>query len=99
MAQSKHTPGPTGGKWHYENGAVYAEIETVDGSKVYPTICTVDARTTACHRNGQFIAVAPLMLAALREIVADYDSRIPRERQSPVIKTTRAVIRAATGEE
>lgn len=66
MSQSpcnvKHTPGP----WDHVAGHVHAEIQTVNGERLYPTVAIVDHSTSRWEDNAHLIAAAPELLEALR---------------------------------
>lgn len=102
----KHTPGP----WFIEHDASQFENHAAISAKTHGMLAHVvwkmedDDQTPECEANARLIAAAPDLLAALREISADYADRFDLESPSTnpgikiVIEQARAAIAKATGE-
>src|ERR1700730_11744210 len=78
---AEHTPGP----WRYVSGVIVADIP--DGNLMRHNAAIADIMaawksSSAMHANGELIAAAPDLLAALQALVTDW-SLVPPKDQVP----------------
>ena len=108
MTQPKHTPGPWEGSYTFRPGSV-GPIAVIGPDPECREIATLPRKGNQERQEADaaLIAAAPDMLAALRELVAEWDAERAEQdspqtgyrEDTPGVEWARLAIRKATGGE